>query len=380
MKDLLKNVGGKLLRYGYTTGSCAAGACKAAAQMLLSGEKISQVSLATPKGIPLSLEVLDAHTRENFASCAICKDSGDDPDVTNGILVYASAARTPQGIRLLAGDGIGRVTKPGLNQPVGEAAINEVPRQMIMEAVESVCRAQGYSGGIELKLWVPGGKALALRTFNPRMGIEGGISIIGTTGIVEPMSNAALIDTFRLEMKQLAASGEKRLLLTPGNYGEQFAKEVLGLRLESHVSCSNFIGDAIDAAAELGFERILLVGHIGKLVKLGIGVTNTHSSQGDGRVETLIACALEAGAEAPMLRSIASCVTTDAALTVLDEAGLLAPTMHVLGARILTTLRRRAPEGTDIGYVCFSKAKDLDGILCRSDNMEALARLWKEKA
>jgi cobalt-precorrin-5B (C1)-methyltransferase len=378
MQLLRKNVDGKLLRCGYTTGACAAAAAKAATIMLLSGNPVSSVPLLTPKGISLILDVLDAKINPRSASCAIRKDSGDDPDITNGILVYAEIKSTAEGIRIEGGEGIGRVTKPGLDQPMGEAAINSTPRSMIAKAVVSVCAEYGYAGGIYVRISVPGGEKLAARTFNPRMGIEGGISIIGTTGIVEPMSHAALIDTIRLELRQLAASGVKSVLFTPGNYGETFAVQRLGFFMSMHVVCSNFIGDSIDAAVELGFHKILLIGHIGKIVKLGIGMMNTHSSNGDGRMETLIACALEAGAKLPLLKEIAECVATDAALALLYSAGLLQETMKILGARIGASLTRRVPADIEIGYLCFTNAEGFGGVLAQSENAEDLMLLWRK--
>ena len=380
MEVLLKNVDGRLLRCGYTTGACAAAAAKAATAMLLTGGPAPTVLLPTPKGVMLTLDVLDAQFGPNFARCAIKKDSGDDPDVTNGILVYAQVEYGDAGVHIEGGEGVGRVTKPGLDQLVGEAAINSTPRRMITEAVEAVCAECGYAGGVRVCIYVPGGGALAKRTFNPRMGIEGGISIIGTTGIVEPMSHAALIGTIRLELRQLASTGIKNVLLTPGNYGETFAATKLGLPMGAHVACSNFIGDAIDAAVELGFTKILLVGHIGKLVKLGIGMTNTHSANGDGRMETLLACALDAGAELPLLKEIAACVTTDAALAYLHSAGLLQETMHILGARIDACLKRRVPEGVEICCLCFTNAEGFGGILVQSENADRLLRLWRGNA
>ena len=380
MEVLRKNVDGKLLRCGYTTGACAAAAAKAATSMLLTGEPAPTVSLPTPKGVMLTLDVLDGKIGENSASCAIKKDSGDDPDVTNGVLIYATVERSISGIQISGGVGVGRVTKPGLDQPVGEAAINATPRRMITEAVEAVCIQNGYTGGISVCISVPNGEEIAKRTFNPRMGIEGGISIIGTTGIVEPMSHTALIDTIRLELRQLAGTGIKSVLLAPGNYGEAFAAARLQLSLSAHVACSNFIGDAIDAAVELGFTKLLLVGHIGKLVKLGIGMTNTHSANGDGRMEALLACALEAGAELPLLKGIVACVTTDAALALLYSAGLLRETMRILGARIDACLKRRVPEGVDIGYLCFTNAEGFGGILVQSENTDNLLRLWRKNA
>lgn len=369
---------GKRLRCGYTTGSCAAAAAKAATCMLLTGQNVPSVDLMTPKGIALTLDVVDAVWDGASASCAVRKDAGDDPDVTDGVLVYVSVHKTQDGIAVDGGAGVGRVTKPGLDQPVGAAAINSVPRRMIAGEVLSVCREHGYKGGIAVTVSIPGGADLARRTFNPRMGVAGGLSVIGTTGIVEPMSSRALVDTIRLELGQLAESGARAVLLTPGNYGEAFARDTLKLSLGAHISCSNFIGDAIDAALENGFDRILLVGHIGKLIKLGIGMTNTHSSNGDGRMETLVACALEAGAGLPLLHSIMGCVSTDAALALLNEAGLLNNTMRTLGARIEDCLRRRVPEGVSLGYVCFTNAAGISGILAQSPNAAELMRIWRK--
>lgn len=359
---------GRTLRCGYTTGACAAGAAGAATELLLTGAAPETVRLDTPKGVALTLDVADAALGPDSARCAIRKDSGDDPDITNGVLVCATAKRTDCGITILGGEGVGRVTKPGLDRPVGEAAINSVPRRMIREQVEAACERAGYGGGIEITISIPGGAELAKRTFNPRLGIEGGLSVIGTTGIVEPMSSAALVDTIKLELNVRRAAGAERALLCPGNYGETFAREALGLP-DQPVSVGNFIGDAVDAAVATGFKRILLVGHIGKLVKLGIGARNTHSSNGDGRMETLAACALARGAEAPLLRRIMACATTDAALDALDEAGLMPAAMEELGARIQATLLRWVPEGVEIRFVCFTNAAPHAGVLAQSKGL-----------
>ena len=369
--------GGKTMRCGYTTGSCAAGASKAATRMLLTGDAVETVELDTPKGIRLTLEILNAERGDRFARCAVQKDSGDDPDITNGILVYATAEKTDVGIEIDGGAGVGRVTKEGLDQPVGAAAINSTPRRMIRKAVEAVCAECGYGGGIRITVSIPDGAELAKKTFNPRIGIVGGISVIGTTGIVEPMSNAALVDTIKLELSVLSAAGARGVLLCPGNYGETFARESLGLSMQKQVSVSNFIGDGIEAAVSYGFERILLVGHIGKLVKLGIGLHNTHSAYGDGRMETLIACALECGGDVALLKRILNCVTTDAALEAIDGCGLLRPVMDVLGRRIQATLERKVPVGTEIGFICFTNAEPWKGVLVKSENADRLAAQWR---
>ena len=377
--DITRNINGKLLRCGYTTGSCAAGAAKAAVKMLLTGGRVDSVALDTPKGIRLTLDILEQEWDSASASCAVRKDSGDDPDVTAGILVFARAEKTASGITIDGGEGVGRVTRPGLDQPVGAAAINSTPRRMITENVAQICREAGYDGGIAVTVSIPMGRELASRTFNPRMGIEGGISVLGTSGIVEPMSNQALVDTIALELRQLAARGVHRLLLTPGNYGQDFAAAKLHLNVGECVSCSNFIGDAINAAVECGFKEILLVGHIGKLVKLGIGQTNTHSSAGDGRMETLTACALLCGADLDTLHRVVDSVTTDAALEILQEAGLKDAVCALLGQRIQATLERRVPPGVEMGYVLFTNREDLGGLLHKSENAERLMENWRKQ-
>jgi len=368
-----KLVGGQLLRCGYTTGTCAAAAAKAATEMLLVTRFVREVSVETPNGETPVFDVLHAGFDENAASCAIKKYSGDDPDITNGVLVYATATRIPQGIEIDGSEGVGRITKPGLEQPVGSAAINSIPRKMIEEEITSICKKYGYTDGISVVISIPGGKVLATRTFNPRLGVEGGLSILGTSGIVEPMSNTALIGAIRTELKVLAATGEVKLLLTPGNFGERFAREILRLPSDNQIKCGNFIGETMTAAVELGFKQILVVGHIGKLVKLGLGITNTHSANGDGRREALVAYALRAGADLEVLKMLDDCVTTEAAVSILRDEALLSKAMEKLGADIEDTLKRQVLPDVEVGYVCFVD----DEILARSGNASTLIKGWK---
>ena len=346
-------VDGKLLRCGYTTGTCAAAAAKAATEMLLSSQLIKEVSIIVPSGETPEFEILNADFSENSVSCAIKKDSGDDPDVTDGVLVYATATRISKGIKIDGGEGVGRVTKPGLDQPVGNAAINSVPRMMIEKEILSVCEKYNYIKGISVIIAIPGGDELARRTFNTHLGITGGLSILGTSGIVEPMSNTALIGAIRTELQVLAASGDNKLLLTIGNFGERFAQEILKLPLTNQIKCGNLIGETLAAAVELNFKQIMIIGHIGKLVKLGLGVINTHSSNGDGRREALIACALRAGADIELLRKLDDCVTTESGIALIREAGLLSESMSILGNAIEDTLKRHIPPEIQIEYVCF---------------------------
>lgn len=227
---------GKSLRCGYTTGSCATAAAKAAAYMLLTGRRAETVRIDTPKGIVLDLEPLDVEMHEEYVSCAIRKDSGDDPDDTNGILVYARVEKIPgDGVEICGGEGVGKVTKPGLACAVGGPAINPTPRKMITAEVGRVMTDSGYSGGLRVTVSMPEGAEIAKKTFNPRLGIVGGLSVLGTSGIVEPMSEKALIETMYVEINAQKAKGNKNLLVFFGNYGEDFTRDVMHLNLEDAV-------------------------------------------------------------------------------------------------------------------------------------------------
>ena len=368
---------GKKLRLGYTTGSCAAAAAKAAAWMLLCGQKKEKIRIDTPKGIALDLDVLQIRMEENTVSCAIEKDSGDDPDVTKGTLIYAqvSFSDTP-GISIDGGEGVGRVTKQGLEQPVGAAAINSVPRRMIRENVQEVCSIADYHGGISVVISVPEGEKLAQKTFNPRLGIVGGISILGTSGIVEPMSESALIKSIETEMRQKVANGAQYLLITPGNYGASYLKEHMELPFEEDIKCSNYVGDTIDMAADMGVKGILFVSHIGKFIKVAAGIMNTHSRWADGRAEILAANALRAGISKEGALEILNTVTTDEALDIIDKEGLVNPVMDLVTQRIQDCLDHRSGGGMLLGAVLFSNSR---GYLGQTENAEKLARLLRQQ-
>ncbi len=350
----------KKLRFGYTTGSCAAGAARGAARLLLGEDEISEVELMTPKGILLHLEILDRKRSENAASCAVRKDAGDDPDTTNGILVYAEVEkfliRSDMEDRIVidGGIGVGRVTKPGLSQKVGEAAINPVPRAMILQAVEEIADQYHYEGGLKVTISVPEGEKIARKTFNPRLGIVGGISILGTSGIVEPMSEKALIDSIRVEMTQHAAMGEQYMLVTPGNYGADYLREHMELPFEKNIKCSNYVGETIDMAVDMGVKGILFISHIGKFVKVAAGIMNTHSHSADARMEVLCSNAIRAGGDLACARSILQCNTTDEALRVLDESHILKETMKEVTDRIQFYLDHRSYQQILLGAVIFS--------------------------
>lgn len=369
--------GDKKLRFGYTTGSCAAAAAKGAVRMLLFGERSEDITLMTPAGILLCLKLLDMQTGDGEASCAVRKDAGDDPDTTDGILVYAKAAFSEEkGIHLVGGTGVGRVTKPGLSCQVGEAAINPVPRQMILGEVAALMKERGYEGGLTVTVSVPEGEQRAKKTFNPRLGIEGGISILGTTGIVEPMSEKALVDSIRVELRQHLLSGEEYLLVTPGNYGETYLKEQTRLPFEKNIKCSNYVGETIDMAIGLGAKGLLFVSHIGKFVKVAGGIMNTHSHSADSRMEILAAAAVRAGAQLAEVRRILSCSTTDEALDVLAEAGCLEAAMKLLLEKIQFYLDHRSYEQITLGAVIFS---NVHGYLGMTKDAEFLIKKIREE-
>ena len=367
--------GQKMLRCGYTTGTCAALAASGAARLLLTGEAAETLSLCTPKGWTVEVSPEGLARTGNGAVCSVRKDGGDDADVTHGMLVTASVRLTQvPGVSIDGGEGVGRVTRPGLDQPVGAAAINHVPRQMIARAVENVCREAGYKGGMEVVISIPGGEERAQKTFNPLLGIAGGLSVLGTSGIVEPMSEQAIVDTIAVEVHQAAQTG--RLILTPGNYGADFLKaqglDGLGVPV---VRCSNFIGDALDLAAAEGFAEVVLAGHIGKLVKLAGGIMNTHSRQADCRCELFCAHAAVAGASRTLCTRLMEAATTDACIALLEEEHLGEPVLASLTAAAQRQVQRRAAGAYRVGIILFS---NVYGTLGVSPQAKAIIDLWRQ--
>lgn len=367
----------KSLAKGYTTGTCAQAATKAAMWMLMTGKPCEKVQVELPQGETLSLDICEIKIENGEGvqplpeevCCAVKKDSGDDPDITNGVLVYSKVSRN-QGteITLDGGEGIGRVTKPGLDQPVGAAAINRVPRQMIIKEIKEVCEEVGYERGIHVEISIPEGERLAAGTFNPRLGIEGGLSILGTTGIVEPMSEQALVDTIRVEMKVCMAGRYRYLIVAPGNYGLDFLSEQYGMKDEDVVKCSNYIGQTLDMAVDMGCRGILLVGHIGKLIKVSGGIMNTHSRWADCRMELMAAAALRAGIEGTKAAALLESVTTDDALgkCTSDERVLI---MNQIMNKIEEYMNYRTEGKLLTGAITFS---EVYGILGKTDRADEL--------
>ena len=397
----------KRLRLGITTGTCSAAAAQAAAMQLLLGVESHAVTLRTPKGMTVSVPVYLLESDSRKASYKVVKDSGDDPDVTNGtdvcvtvefvkqrVCEQTDGSVEPDGsekpdrsvkpdgnvescirsnshgsqdrscaftsesfpyLTLDGGIGIGRVTKEGLEQAVGQAAINRVPRQMIFAAVADVCEKANVCEPLHITVWMPEGETLAKRTFNPKLGIEGGLSILGTSGILEPMSEQAIVATIETEIRQLHAVGEEKVLVTPGNYGQAYASEYLGLDLAKSVKSSNYIGDTIDLAISYGMKDFLLVGNIGKLVKLAAGIFNTHSKVADGRGEIFAVHAAMAGAGANVVQEIYNCINTDRMLDVVEREGLREDVMQSILAAIEKHVYDRIGDAMRFGVIVFSE-------------------------
>lgn len=346
---------GKKLRKGYTTGSCAAGAAKAAVYLLCTGTALDQVVIDTPGGRQLTLPVSDCRSEGTIASCSIVKDAGDDPDVTDGMKIFAKVCLTEdKKVLIEAGEGIGRVTLPGLKIPVGRPAINPVPLQMIESEVRRVLPADK---GALIILSAPGGEERAGKTFNAKLGIVGGISILGTTGIVEPMSQEALKESLALKLHVMGSGGLTQALFVFGNYGEVFARQNLGVNVEYVVKIGNYLGFMLDKALEYGFKKVLIVGHLGKLVKVAAGIFQTHSRVADARAEILCAYAALAGAPQEVVEKIYECPTTEGAVEVMDRFGV-----HIypqIAAGVIRRCQEYVRQEMEIGAVLFNGADHL---------------------
>lgn len=315
MHDQYVIKGGKRLRCGYTTGSCAAAAAKAAAYMLLTGKPVESIEIDTPAGIRLQLAVEKPVIAEEYSSCCVVKDAGDDPDVTDKMEIFARATRREDGVvNITGGEGIGTITRKGFWGDAGQAAINPVPRQMIAKEVSAVSDC-----GFDVTIYAPAGVEIAKKTFNQYIGIEGGISIIGTSGIVEPMSEEALKKTIYLEIDAALADGAEELVLFPGNYGESVVTS-LDIR-GAKIKVSNFIGDVLMYINEKDVKAITLVGHIGKLCKLSIGAFNTHSRSCDVRIEAFVYYLALRGAPIELIEKVNGCLTSEEAVKIILEWG-----------------------------------------------------------
>lgn len=334
------------MRAGISTGTCAAAAAKAAVLALYRGQAPSEIAVGLPSGATVTVPLAEVRRGEGWGEAGVVKDAGDDPDVTHGLLIVARAqpdgtAGTGSGpgielgggIILRGGLGVGFVTRPGLAIPVGEPAINPVPRDMIRR---SVSEALPPGRGAVITISVPRGRETAVRTMNGRLGVVGGISILGTSGIVRPMSKEAWQESLIVQLDQAVATGHRRVILTPGKIGENASRRLFGAPAEAVVQMSNFVGYMLKGCADRGIEGVILSGHHGKIVKVAAGVFDTHSRLADARRETLAAHAAALGARPGVAEALLEANTAEACLDILDSEGL--------SGRLMSRLAQRASQ------------------------------------
>ena len=357
MKNLTGN--NKRLRTGITTGTCAAAATKAACFALLQGDASDDVSVSLENGTQIAVAISQTIRADQSVTCSVIKDAGDDPDVTDGLEICATVTKTGAGITIDGGEGVGRVTRPGLKIPIGQAAINPVPLQMIEREATNACRECDYHDGLQIVVSVPHGEEIAKKTMNERLGIVDGISILGTTGIVEPMSERAIVETIKTEIDMHIAEGCDRLIVTPGNYGRNFASTELEYDMRNAVKCSNFIGETLDHAVLCGVKRLTLIGHAGKLIKLAGGVMNTHSRYADCRMEILAAHAALCGASQEIVRKTMDCVTVEAAVGLLFEQPFYDQQRQSIAEKILFHINYRTENKLDVEVIVFTLEKGI---------------------
>ncbi|MDP3731977.1 MAG: cobalt-precorrin-5B (C(1))-methyltransferase CbiD [Candidatus Omnitrophota bacterium] len=349
------------LKTGFTTGTCAQAAAKAASLMLVTKKIIKSIDIETASGVKLNLKIIDQEIGRDFTQCAVVKDAGDDPDVTDGAKIYARVKYSDKkGISIRGGEGVGVVTKPGLAVSVGEYAINPTPRQMIIKEVTPYLarlyaqrRGLPKDKGVEVIISVPQGKEIAKHTFNPRLGIVGGISIIGTTGIVEPKSTDAYKMSLSLELDVLKAAGYKKATLVLGYVGEKFCKEVLGLKPDSIVKIGDHVGFMLSECVKKKIRKVMLIGHIGKLVKLVNGQFNTHCQFGDERIETIAHYAKLSQATRPVLEEILKQTSAEATIAILKNNSLT-QAFHRLAQKIVSAINEFTDNQLQINCILLS--------------------------
>ncbi|MDI9644546.1 MAG: cobalt-precorrin-5B (C(1))-methyltransferase CbiD [Candidatus Verstraetearchaeota archaeon] len=361
----------RFLRYGLTTGACSAAAAKAAVIALL-GSPVDRVVIPTPIGIRFEIPVkCSKRLSEDSAVATVVKDAGDDVDATNKIEISAKVRMTSGSeITVRGGKGVGKVTKPGLAVPPGECAINPVPRRMIRDAVKEALPA---GRGAEVVIEIPEGEEVAKRTMNARLGIVGGISVLGTTGVVKPFSMAAYRRSLSPQIDIAMAKGHQRIFMVPGNIGERIVRDKLNPPGDSIVQTGDFVGYMLDRAVEKGAKEIVLVGHAGKLVKLAVGIFNTHHKMGDARAEVIAAYAGAAGADPETIRRILRSNTTEEAAGILKGAGLLRATFDAIAERVKAKASERVGGKAKIGAVIVS----LDGQVLGADSESGCGEHWR---
>ena len=363
----------KILRSGYTTGACAAAGVKAALILMTSRQIVKSVDIAALDGTILTIPIKSIDdTDTDSIRVEVVKDSGDDPDITNGTSIFTTI-KLIEGDEIIfkAGEGVGTVTKSGLSVPIGEPAINPKPRELIGNVIKEFF---SEPIGIEITISIPAGVELAKKTLNPVLGVEGGLSVIGTTGVLRPMSEEAFKKSLVPQIDVALATGFDSLIFVPGKIGEVAALK-LGLPKEIIVETSNFIGYMLEAAAEREVRNILLLGHIGKLAKVAAGVFYTHNRIADGRMETIAAYAAAEGLGYKAVKQILNSNTTEEAVRIINENGF-ERVYNKIAKRASTRAYRYIFGKVYIGTILIDRENDILGMDKFAE--EILKYLWSK--
>ena len=365
-------------RCSFTTGTCAALAAKAAAMAIIDGKIPDKVSIITNKGIKITVPIENGGLDGKTAWCSIIRDAGDESDLTNGKEIISTVELTDDTgvVEIDGGVGIGRITKQGLEMPCGSAAIYPGPRASITFAVSQTLSECGYPGGAKVVVSIPEGEKLARRTYNSMIGIEGGLSVLGTTNIIEPMSERALLDAIEDTIIQAAIRSDK-LILTPGKFGEAYInREGYRKYCVPLIKSSNFIGDVLDMAASQHFKQVILIAHTAKLCKLSAGIMNTYSKNADGRNEVFCTNAALSGANMETLEALEQAQKSDECIEILDKAGIRGMTITKIMNKVQMHLEKRVAGAFEVGAVMFS---NVYGTIGKTWQAEEILRQWEKE-
>ena len=362
------------MRYGNTTGACAAAAAKAALIALLD-HPVNRVGVPSPIGVRFEILVKEAKKLNNDVAVAtVVKDAGDDIDATDKLEISATVKLTDDGkVTIRSGKGIGVVTKPGLPVPIGQSAINPMPRMMIEESVREVLPA---GKGVDVTLNIPEGEKVAVKTLNSKLGIMGGLSVLGTTGIVKPLSMEACRRSLVPQIDVALSAGYERVFFVPGNIGERITKKLFKPPEDAIVQTGDFVGYMLDKAAEKGVKEILFLGHPGKLAKVAAGIFNTHHKVADARNEVVAAYAGAVGADASLINRILQSNTTEEAITLLKQASLSEQVFDRIAERVSQRVSERVQQKIKISVMLVS----LDGEVLGADANARGSETWLKSA
>jgi cobalt-precorrin-5B (C1)-methyltransferase len=343
----------RVLRYGNTTGACATAAAKAALVTLLD-KPVDRIGIPSPLGIRFEILIKESKKlSDDTAVASVIKDAGEDVDVTNKIEITATVKLTNDDgkITIKGGKGVGTVTKPGLQIPEGESAINPVPRKMIKAGIKEVLPP---GKGVEVRISAPEGEKVAKKTQNSKLGIVGGVSILGTTGVVRPLSMSAYKRSLLPQIDVALAQNYERIFLVPGNIGEKLAKRLFNVPDDAIVQTGDFMGYMLEKAVEKGAKEIVIFGHPGKLVKLAAGIFNTHHKMGDARMEVIAAYAGVLGADTELIQAIMQSNTTEETIKFLEQADLRQQTFDKIAEKVCIRSLERVENKAKINVIIVS--------------------------